>query len=1109
MLKITLLGPPTVTVGDVPITRWRSSKALALLAYLAVSADLPIQRSYLAALLWSEQPDRQARSNLNKTLSRLRKELGDIASDSRWFETTRHTVSLLSAELELDWRRLQQLFAQESGEDQKTKDYQRALALQAGEFMAGFGVDEAPHFDDWLFQQREKVSRQLTLAAEVLTQQAVAEVDWDAVIKYAKLQIDHDQWSETAWQQLILGHAKLGNHSAALHNYDRLSDLLQSELGVSPSEESIALYNRIRAGEIGADAPLKLDTAKKESHHKIQVELPHYLTPFSGREAELAQIRQRLINREYRLVSIVGPGGMGKTRLATRVAIENNDLFADGVTFVSLAPVQTIDSVPAAIAQALNLSFEEVDQAGTAQLIQWLKSRTHLLVLDNLEHLLGIVGLILDILEACSHVTILITSRERLNCQFEDIFELHGLPLPDKTTDEINETAAVSLFVDRAQRVEKRFQLTADNYGAIATICQLVGGVPLGIELAAAWVEDFSCDQISQAIATNLDFLSVDYHDLAKRHRSMRAVFVHSWDLLPSNEQVLLANLSVFRGAFSFETALEIAEATPRAIKRIRHKSLIRSAGSGRYDMHELIRQFGAEQLAANAVQQSKIRTKHSDHFLSLITQQIPKIQNAQQEIALKTIEENLENILAAWQWGHNQHNFVLLNQARDALMIFYLKRNRFAEPISLIQSILAALSTIVDKESKRFYAMLLAWQGAFKNLVGDHQSGLIQLEQALKHIDDQTVETELDRGFILYQIGQIYFHSDIKKAVNYFEQCLNLYERHNIPWQKANVLQTLSALHFDRNEMELAQARGGEGLAIRQSLGIEREIADSLNDMVYVKLVLREFHTAEEYAKRSIEICRRTNARRSLAEGLNQLAVANLWAGKVKESIPLVQESIDLSASLGAKNDEAFSLTRLALYHIHLGNYRLGEKIAEQTMSLAIQLNNDRALAWSHQLVGWVHMGLNRYAEAMSPLNQAYQLFLERGNQHGYELVLCYMGFVHFHLGEVEKAKQIWEPMLLDSLEGDHYMRLMVTLLGLALIYLSEGDTKTAVSIYNRTIEEPYVKQSRWFFDIAGKDAKIASKQINLGHLLNDSKQTKQKSLWDVGRDLAALTAN
>ena len=387
--------------------------------------------------------------------------------------------------------------------------------------------------------------------------------------------------------------------------------------------------------------------------------LPRPPTPLVGREVEVARIAEILSGPECRLLTLTGPGGIGKTRLAIAAAASLAESraasFADGACFVPLAVVTAAESIWAAMAGALGLQLRNTDDP-KAQLATYLHAKHLLLVLDNLEHLLEGVAIIADILQGAAGVRVLATSRERLGLSGEWVMDIHGLGVPapaPEVSDELphnwERSSAIVLFLQAARRANPEFVLRAADYPAVAQICQTVEGIPLGIELAAAWVRMLTCDEIASEIERSFDLLATSARDVPQRQRSLRAAFEHSWRLLPADERAILQALSVFSGGFTRKAAEAVASASLLSLGALMAKSLAVRADDGRYDLHEMVRQYAAEKLG-EAGEVAAIRRRHWQYFMNL-AQAADAARNSPQHMALvdqlALENDNLQSALA------------------------------------------------------------------------------------------------------------------------------------------------------------------------------------------------------------------------------------------------------------------------------------------------------------------------------------------------------------------------------------------------------------------------------------------------------------------------------
>ncbi|UCC86777.1 MAG: helix-turn-helix domain-containing protein, partial [Anaerolineales bacterium] len=411
---------------------------------------------------------------------------------------------------------------------------------------------------------------------------------------------------------------------------------------------------------LGAPLPVSETLEPRPAPPRPASNLPIPPTPLIGRQPELTALARMLCEPQCRLLTLTGTGGIGKTRLALELAFTRRDLFPDGVYFVSLASFTSPEFIAPTIGEALGLRFSGVLDP-KAQILDYLREKSLLLVLDNLEHLLEGGGLLAQMLQQAPHVKLLVTSRERLNLQGEWLFDIQGLPVPaPDQIDRAEEYSAVALFLQSAWRAQVGFELKDEERPWVARICQLVEGAPLAIELAAAWVRVLTCREIAQEIERNLDFLAASARDLPERHRSMRAAFDHSWRLLSDEERRALSQLSVFRGGFTREAAEKVAGAPLPLLSSLVSKSLAQPVAEGWFDLHELVRQYAEAHLDTVSEGHTMVpghadgfaaRQAHAAYYLALVEQAAPQLFGPEQVAWLQRLEHEYDNIRAALAW--------------------------------------------------------------------------------------------------------------------------------------------------------------------------------------------------------------------------------------------------------------------------------------------------------------------------------------------------------------------------------------------------------------------------------------------------------------------------
>ncbi len=404
-----------------------------------------------------------------------------------------------------------------------------------------------------------------------------------------------------------------------------------------------------------AEALERLRLVHQEDQQSSLLNLPGRNTSFVGRQLELSEVTNLLGHNECRLLSVVGVGGVGKTRLALQAAHQQleNGGFVDGVVFVPLEALTDTASIPAVVAGALGLDLSGGEDAGSV-VVRFLAEKRLLLVLDNFEQLLEGISFVRELIDRCPGLKLLITTRERLNLEAEWVFEVEGLTYPDEASS-VERAAhfdAVQLFLQRARQAHHGFSLTQETLPAVMRICRLVEGMPLAIELAARWLRALPVGDIAGELGAGFDLLESPGQDVPERHRSVRVVFDHSWGLLSEGEREVHRRLSVFRGGFRREAAAEVAGATLPMLARLVDESLLRISSEGRYDRHPLLTQYTSEKLAEQKHEQEEAEQKHGTYYLGLVRKLEPHLWTLKRKEAFRVFLEELANIRAAWDWA-------------------------------------------------------------------------------------------------------------------------------------------------------------------------------------------------------------------------------------------------------------------------------------------------------------------------------------------------------------------------------------------------------------------------------------------------------------------------
>lgn len=612
LLELDLLGTPTVRIdGKVPdISPF--GKELALLYYLATSGQ-PQSRSSLAVLLWGDLSDVAARGNLRKALSTLRQHF------DAWIVLEHELVGLVLDQVQCDVLRFEQVAHEALTASDDAGFLQSTIDLYRGDFLAGFAVRNAPDYDLWLSQARERLRG---VAVGLLVALAEVHGSRSAYVEAAhclKRILVMEPWREDIHRRLMTALAAGGQRSTALHQYKICADTLAAELGVEPSTETLELYEQIRSSRFRVSVPVQR-AAPPAQTQKPSPMLSAELTPIVGRDRELDELAALLATPDCRLISIVGPGGIGKSRLALAVAHRQKADF-DVVAMLSVATINSAADLLPSIARTLGIDEPAI---GVADSLATRGGRT-LLVLDNFEHLLSDGTAVLEgLLRTAQDLICIITTREALAVSWEWRYDLYELGYPASSDDDYDPTAygAVQLFLQVARRTRAAHAVGRQELPCVVQICRLVGGMPLGIELAAAQIGRLPCALIARELAAGLHILEAvqpeRLHAMAPRQRSLAASFEASWIALSSEEQRVLATLAVVNGEFTIDAALSIADTTIASLLRLVDKSLIRLLAADRYAVHAVIRQLAEGKLAEMADTRAVADTRYRRYYVGL-----------------------------------------------------------------------------------------------------------------------------------------------------------------------------------------------------------------------------------------------------------------------------------------------------------------------------------------------------------------------------------------------------------------------------------------------------------------------------------------------------------
>lgn len=1127
-LSISLLGGFAVLRDGEPVTAFGYDKVRALLAFLAVEADRPHRRDRLAAIYWPEQPRALALQSLSQALYQLRRALGDRnerAAASPCLLVTPQTVQFNQAcDFSLDTLALQAEAAACAGHPHPylhtcttcLARLHAAALLYRGSFLDGFSLPGSPDFDEWSLVQREHFRSLVLDLLHTLWAAHDRRHEHEQALACARRRLAIDPWLEEAHREAMQSLAAAGGRAAALAQFETCRRVLAGELGLEPSAATLALYRRLSAGSDAA-------AAGQAPGHAAGRLLPVPLTPLVGRAAELAAIQQHLLEPTCRLLSLVGPGGSGKTHLALAAAAAVADVFVDGVHWVALGGIGAVDAVVpaliAAIAHALDFTFSPQVEP-RQQLLEYLRSKQMLLLLDNFEHLLEGVHLLPTLLAAAPELKILVTSRVRLTVQGEHVLSLGGLtlpqpaPAPDRgpdlafgsyapaaveaagtaavAPDAISSTLAavdsVALFLLHARRVQSGYAPSPSDLTDIAWICTAVDGMPLAILLAAAWIDTLSpaaiAEQITRQISNvqqgtaegGIDFLAAEWTDLPARQRSMRAVLDQSWHLLTAGEQQVLAQLAVLRGGFTYGAAQAVSCAMLHQLRALVEKSWLHRGTEQRYEMHELLRQYAEEQLQDQPALEQAARARHGGHYALVLQRWAGDLRGERQLLALGEMELDIANARTAWSWALRQADLAAVDQMLDGLCRFFDWRGPYQQGEELCREALTELHPLLGMRRMRLYVQLLAWQGHFCRVIGNLAAAAAALEQAMAllaaspGVSEQADDVLSVRAFTLHEQAVLLMVMDREQAKALCMKCLDLNRAAQDRSGQVQVLNTLGDLHFNCGEYAGGLAALDEALAMGRILGDRRLVAASLHRQGVIRAAQGDIALAGRLHEESTAICRAIGDRWGIADGELEIASVLMYSGRFQDAAAYYAQSADHYAALGSRGAYAGAIHLLGWARCNLGDYTASAQHYRTAQEIYRTERDSPGLGMSALGLGGDALAVGDYAEARVQLADAAARFDAVQQRAEQAISLGILAGALHALGLDDTACASIRQALTIAQAIGAFAPVHFALESYALICAEGGDPARSLELYTFVARHPYVANSRWHDDCFGR---------------------------------------
>ena len=1074
MVEIRLLGQFTVQAAGAPV-ELTARPAQSLLAHLLLN-PVAQRRERLAGLLWPDSSEANARRNLRQALWQIRRALGDQADALLLVDDV--TIAFNTA---TDYWLDVECVAQPLEEAGTADDLMRAVTVYTGELLPGF-------YDEWVQLERERLQAQFERKLTLLLERLVEGQRWADVLHWGERWIALGYTPEPAYRALMMAHAGLGDMASVAESYRRVVEALERDLDVEPSAQTRALYEKLRTGD-GAPPPIARPAdppiAMTPSHN-----LPVQLTSFIGRTQEIAEIHRLLAppvdertGEGVRLLTLTGPGGTGKTRLALRAAAPLPDAFPDGVWLVELAMIADPGLVPQTLAALLGVR-EEPNYPLIRALTTQLRTKKLLLILDNCEHLIETCAQLVEtLLRACPQLKILVTSRETLGVMGERILRVPSLQLPDLYAPlplpDLAQCEAIRLFVDRAGTVNPTFTLTEANAAAVTQICRQLDGVPLAIELAAARVRAMMVEQIAARLDDRFRLLTGGSRTALPRQQTLRATIDWSWDLLSKPEQTLLRRLAVFLNGWTLEAAEVVCsdlgvllpsfslpaetldqlqavswqdqkakiqnEEILELLTHLVEKSLVvveEQAGGARYLLLETLRQYAREKLL-EAGEAEAVRTQHLAFFLQLAEEVEPKLRTGDQLIWLARLDLEHDNLRAALKWAKGSDALEAGLRLVGSLARFWYLRGFWKEGREWLKGLLA--QTVSDQPLPdplaHAKAKALAGAGWLADADGSEIPCYAESLALARQVGDRWGEAYALRGLVIISSNI----TDLTQAEGYLHASLALFRTLADPWGIGLVFFGLGWLAMSRDKIAEAEQHWTAALHHFRQAGDRWGISVALGALGYLARLRGHYPAAAELTNESLELFRELGDKAGISYSLIRLGNLAWRRGDYTEAMALLQASLKIQQERNNQEGIIAALQSQALVACFQVNVPLAMTLLRESALLAqaraipseIGDNlNGQALAFY----------TNNELDKAAPLfAQTLALFQQENETEGLAFSCYGLGLIALKQGDyTAAATHLQESLRLWQLRGDkHHIALAHSSLG--RLALAQGDVAGA----------------------------------------------------------------
>lgn len=784
--------------------------------------------------------------------------------------------------------------------------------------------------------------------------------------------------------------------------------------------------------------------------------LQHQPTPFVGREDELEQL-VTMVNQDASLITLTGPGGIGKSRLSIALAEHSLSHFEDGVYAVYLHSIDDPKNVVTAIADSVNFTFGGGNPQ--AELSNFLREKHMLLVLDNFETVMDAADLVSELVSNAPRLSIVVTSRERLRLRGEQVFDVDSMKIPGKGGDNIEtlkDFAVIKLFMQSAKRALPSFELDDETAPDVAEIVRLVGGLPLGIELAAGWLEMLPVDEIAQEIEHSLDFLETDLRDVPERHRSLRAVADYSWNLLNEDERDIFLKLSIFRNGFEREAAQKVAGASLRNLTNLVNKSLLIREPTGRYFVHKLLRQYGEERFKDHPDAMDS-HMAYAGYYIDLACKLEKVLQSSKEDAAYDLLDKEIDNIRHLWRMALSYKKFEKADLLQETLFYYYLGRTMITEGEELFGDFADLMAESGQKDA--IYWRARTRQSLFMARLGRNDEALKIAQDALSFCCNKQ---DLDHVAAYLVIGNILmFQGNYDASIEALTEATHILDTKTV-WYYPAIHSSLAYVHYLKGDLKVASDIYEALLKTTDEEDYAPSILANIKNN-YGEVLLRQgkYSRSLNLFEASLELSQSPYNARQIAYAKMNIAGIYFQQTNYEQSEPLYEEAYSIYREIGDRPGIAHALSNLGNVAMTADDHEKAHKNYNKALTIRRELGEKRGIADSLSDLAYCAMTQGAMDVAINYSDEALEIQREIGDRIGEGSTLANRAMVTLLAGEYDYArKYLGAAQLIGEETGSSFVR-AVAYAGLGDIALKEGNHEQAMVYFKMVLRENDVEEA------------------------------------------------